>query len=259
MARLSPSPVAVIIQPGGQRGEGAGVIVPQATFFDLSTLDLVALACFIACWIGYTVFSDQMGERYGNLSATMARQREMWMTQMVGRDNRMVDLQVIRNLTRTGIFFASTSLLILAGLVTVLGATDQAIMLLVNIPYVARLTPFEWELRILLLIVMIIYSFFKFAWSVRQLSYCAIQVGGVEPATKATEETFARAKCIARLATLAAHHFNRGQRTYYFAMALLAWFVHPIALIVTSIWVVLVLYRREFHSRTLRILNEGLR
>lgn len=231
--------------------------MPQ-TLSDLSALDVVAFAAFLACWIGYTVFSDYAGPRHGNLSSAMARQREAWMIQMIGRDNRMVDLQIIRNLTRTGIFFASTSLLILAGLVTVLGSTDQAIMLFVNLPYVASLTPLEWELRILILIVMIIYSFFKFAWSVRQLSYCAIQVGGMEPATKATEDSLGRAKCIARLATLAAQHFNRGQRTYYFAMAMLAWFVHPIALVATSIWVVLVLYRREFRSRTLRILNEGL-
>ena len=49
------------------------------------------------------------------------------MRQMLGRDNRMVDIQILRNLTRTGIFFASTSILILAGIATILGATDKAI------------------------------------------------------------------------------------------------------------------------------------
>ena len=62
---------------------------------------------------------------------------------------------------------------------------------------------------------------------------------------------------VAGLITLAAVHFNRGLRGFYFATALLAWFIHPVALIAASVWVVLVLYRREFHSRTLALLRES--
>ncbi len=79
----------------------------------------------------------------------------------------------------------------------------------------------------------------------------------MEPASEVDDACAARCKWIADLITLASAHFNRGLRAYYFATALLAWFIHPMALIVASIWVVLVLYRREFHSRALGLLQES--
>ena len=50
-------------------------------------------------------------------------------------------------------------------------------------------------------------------------------------------------------------HFNDGIRAYYFALAELSWFFHPWALMLSTAWVVLVLYRREFHSKALAILE----
>ena len=224
---------------------------------EISLPDLFAISWFLLLWSGYTLYSDRVDSKGRNLVATMAQHREMWMLRMLGRDNRMLDVQIIRNLTRTSSFFASTSILILAGLVTVLGAAEKVVDLTASVPYLSRLTPLQWELRLLCMILIFIYSFFKFAWSIRQVSYCAIQIGAMDPMSDLGDDAEERAKCIARLATLAAVHFNRGLRGYYFAMALLAWFIHPIALALTTTWVVLVLYRREFHSRTLKILQEG--
>jgi uncharacterized membrane protein len=223
---------------------------------DFSQPDLFALAWLTLCWVGYTVYSDRIGAKKANLIASMAEQRKAWMRQMLGRENRMLDIQILRNLTRTGAFFASTSVLVLAGLVAVLGATDKAISLVANLPFVSDLTSLQWELRLLLLVLVFSYAFFKFVWSIRQISYCAVLVGGTPPSTALDETCFARAENIARVATLAGLHFNRGVRAYYFAVAILAWFVHPLALALTCSWVVIVLHRREFRSRTLRILKE---
>ena len=45
--------------------------------------------------------------------------------------------------------------------------------------------------------------------------------------------------------------FNGGLRAYYFALAALGWFVHPLVFIGTVLWIVLVLLRRQFLSHTL--------
>ena len=42
-------------------------------------------------------------------------------------------------------------------------------------------------------------------------------------------------------------HFNNGLRAYYFGLAAVTWFLHPYAVFAATVWVVLVLYRREFH------------
>lgn len=223
----------------------------------ISPIDLIAFGWFLAWWIGYSVYSDRAAKKGTNLVAAMARQREQWMRQMVGRDNRMVDVAIVRNLIRTSSFFASTSMLILAGLVAALGASDKAVRIVATVPLVSQLSQQQWEMHLIVLILIFIYAFFKFTWSIRQLSYCSIQIGAMVPAAKADPDCLRRSDCIARIATLAAGHYNRGLRAYYFAAALAASFIHPIVLIVASTWLVLVLYRREFHSNTLAILRDS--
>jgi uncharacterized membrane protein len=223
---------------------------------EISQLDFAAVIWLGFCWAGYNFYSDRFGRARGNLIGTMATQRGAWMSMMLGRENRMLDLQIIRNLTRTSTFFASTSMLGLAGLITVMGSTETAVRLVANLPFVSELSPFEWELRLILLVLVFVYAFFKFVWSIRQISYCAVLIGAMAPSPEVDDRCRAMAQDIANLVTLAAIHFNRGIRAYYFATAMLAWFIHPVALMVTVSWVVIVLYRRDFRSRTLSLLRD---
>jgi uncharacterized membrane protein len=62
---------------------------------------------------------------------------------------------------------------------------------------------------------------------------------------------------MARLSSLGAKHFNDGVRAYYFALAELSWFLHPVAFILSTTWIVLVLYRREYQSKALKLLTRG--
>jgi len=55
----------------------------------------------------------------------------------------------------------------------------------------------------------------------------------------------------AKVIDQAAHSYNYGLRSYYFAMAVMSWFVSPWLFIVAVAFVVAVLYRREFHSKPL--------
>jgi uncharacterized membrane protein len=225
----------------------------------MEPFDLFAFAWFLLCWTGYTMYSDYAAAKGKNLVGAMARQREQWMRQMIGRDNRMVDIQIVRAVNRNSAFFASTSMLILAGLVTVLGSTDKAVRIVATVPLVSELTLLQWEMRLIGMVLIFVYAFFKFSWSIRQLSYCSVQIGAMTPSSKADEDCLRRSVYIASIATLAAKHFNRGLRAYYFAAALAASFIHPLALVVTASWVVLVLYRREFRSQTLAILKASER
>lgn len=221
---------------------------------DFSPHDYIALALFFVLWAGYGRFSENIFARRTNLVTAMSSRRLGWMEQMLSRDNRIVDIQILRSLGGSASFFASTSILVLAGLIAILGATDKAIELLRDFPFSTAVSRELWEIKILTLIVIFIYAFFKFGWAMRQLNYCSIMVGAIGPADQITNTDRERARNAAMVATIASTHTNRGIRAYYFGLALLAWHIHPFALIGSGIMVVMVLYRREFHSRTLRLL-----
>jgi len=176
---------------------------------------------------------------------------------MLTRELRMVDTMVQSNLLQGVAFFASASLLLVGGLVTVLGATDKAVAILGQLPFTVPTSRTAWEVKVLLLIVVFIYSFFKFAWSYRLFNYCSILLGAAPFEVEPSEEGKKIAQQLADLQTLAGRHFNRGVRAYFFAIAGLAWFVHPAAFAAATTWVTYVLHRREFRSHSHRILSTG--
>lgn len=220
---------------------------------DISWMDYAALTWFFVCWAGYTLLADHGRWRRRSISARMAYHRHRWMEQMLARELRMVDTTILGNLL-TGIsFFASATILVLGGLGALLGATEQALNALGALPFADPGTPHSFAAKVVLLILIFIYAFFKFAWSFRLTNYCSILVGSAPaPCADAEPVTAARA---ARMSMLAAHHFNRGLRAYFFALAALGWFLHPALFVAASTGVVAVVYRREFASRALRILD----
>ncbi|BBK43255.1 hypothetical protein STVA_32750 [Allostella vacuolata] len=151
---------------------------------------------------------------------------------------------------RSVTFFTSTTIFILGGLLAVLGAADRARDILQGVPFTAETSKIFWEMKILVLLVAFTYAFFKLTWSIRQFNYCCILLGAAPPPDGDAAELASCAARAARLANLAGDNFNSGLRAYYFALAALCWFVHPAMFILATIWVVLVLYRREFRSRT---------
>lgn len=225
--------------------------------FLISWLDIGALLWFLACWVGYVHYSRRCDRQAaGCLLGAMDQVRTQWAHTILQRENRIVDSQVVNGLVRKESFFASTTLLILASIVALLGVGDQVNQLFREIPF-AQHTPLAlWELKVSVLAMTFVYAFFKFTWSIRQHSYCAILVASVPlPDRSSEEERKLHAGRLAALSNLAARHFNDGMRAYYFALAELSWFFHPAAFICASAWVVLVLYRREFYSKALAILQ----
>ena len=79
---------------------------------------------------------------------------------------------------------------------------------------------------------------------------------GAAPPPEQKEEHEAYARTGAKLISKAGRHFNMGLRAYYFGLAVLAWFIDPVVFIAATLWVVYVVYRREFRSHTLRYLSD---
>ncbi|TCO82431.1 putative membrane protein [Plasticicumulans lactativorans] len=218
--------------------------------------DLGAFGFFVLAWTLYAQLADH--ERAGrNLARATHRHRLRWMRRMLDRDNRIFDSNLVGNLMRSVAFFASTTLIIIGGVVAMLGSADRVVAVVSQLPFVAHVSQELWELKILLLATIFIYAFFKFTWSLRQFNYCSILMGAAPPPA-AFADAAARersAVCLAALNSLAGDHFNRGLRAYYFGLAALTWFIHPGLLVVLTGWVVLVLYRREFRSPALDVLE----
>ena len=220
---------------------------------DLSALDVAAVALLAGCWGGFNfvVFRPRSGKR-ASLSRTMDRYRHGWMSTMAGRELRMIDTMIQGSVLQGCTFFASTSVLLVGGLFTLLGASDSAMAVVRDIPFAVETTRTLWQIKVLTLVTVLMYAFFKFAWAHRLYTYCIVVMGATPMEDAPDTRSFARRA--ARLLDLGALHFDRGIRAYYYTFAATAWFLHPVLFMVSTAWVTAVLVRREFRSRTRTIL-----
>jgi len=174
---------------------------------------------------------------------------------MVYRNPKMPDTLMQNTLQYGVLFFASTSILLIGALIAGLGASEQAIKLLSDLPFAVQTTRAAWELKILLVTFIFTFAFFKFAWSYRLFNYVLIMIGAAPDSSAISArqqpemvdlEDYARR--VGMLHTLAARHFTTGLNSYFFALAAVAWFLGPVFFICATLWVSIVLYRRAFWS-----------
>ena len=214
-----------------------------------STLDLIALACFVGAWAGYALAAEWSAHGKAGLNARMDTYRALWMRRMLERDVRIIDAQIMAALQNGTAFFASTSLLAIGGALTLLRSTGEVLAVMTDMPLGLQTTRALWEAKSLGLVVIFVYAFFKFAWSYRLFNYVAILLGGMpHRSDKAQPEAEAHVLRTTRLFEAAGRHFNRGQRAFFFALGYLGWFIGPLVLIGTTIAVVVVIWRRQFAS-----------
>lgn len=215
----------------------------------LTLPDLLAIAYFVGAWIVYSILIEKTAAGRRSLNARVNGYRDNWMEQLLARDVRMVDAQVTAALQNGTAFFASTSLIAIGGALSLMRASEDIlpVMYLLNLGSVPSRQ--LWELKMLGLIVIFVYAFFKFAWSYRLFNYFAIMVGAAPPpAAKDTPAAKAFAHRSARLCEDAGRHFNRGQRAFFFALGYLGWLLGPLPLVLTTTGVAVVMWRRQFSS-----------
>jgi uncharacterized membrane protein len=212
--------------------------------------DIAAVAFFALEWTVYAITLEHTAYGRDSLSARMHIYREVWVRNLLNREARMVDMQIMASLQNGTAFFASTSLIAVGGALALLRSTNDALAVLGALPVDLTPSPALWEVKCVGLILIFIYTFFKFAWAYRLFNYVAILFGAMPPAAQRdTPAAEAHVLRTTRLFEAAGRHFNRGQRAFFFALGYLGWFVSPWVLFMTTAAVVIVIWRRQFASR----------
>jgi len=114
-----------------------------------SPLDFIALAvlALVWAWIGWRVEKSSSGKP--SVSVLMDDFRRDWMHQMVTREPRMFDIQLISNLRQGATFFASASMIAIGGGLALIGNTER-LAGLANDLTLADAPAIVWEVKILL-------------------------------------------------------------------------------------------------------------
>jgi uncharacterized membrane protein len=222
---------------------------------DATLLDLIAFGWFLGAWTAFTLVQDYLLKDRVAVNQHLTLIRREWMQRMLERENRIMDSQLFGHTMNSCTFFASTTMLVLAGLVGSFGAIERVHEILGGMSFTVRTSRELLELKMLVLMGIFVFGFFKFTWALRQYNYCCALLGSAPLPPVPEAERKVMAGNIAAALTLAVKAFNGGLRSYYFALAALAWFIHPGVLMAATGFVLLVLVRRQGFSRTERVIS----
>jgi uncharacterized membrane protein len=220
------------------------------TFAYFTFLDLVAAILLALVWLLGGFWIDGGKSKKPSTSRLMANYRKLWMVQMIDREPRIFDATILGSLRQGTTFFASATMIAIGAGSALIGQTDRLQMVAEDLIADGQTPDVVWEIKILVLILLLANGFLKFVWAHRLFGYCAIVMAST-PNDTTHDDTHVMAKRAAKLANFAARSFNRGLRSLYFALATLAWLLGPIAWIVAILATAIMMYRREFasHSR----------
>lgn len=215
----------------------------------------MALAIFALAWLAYEpLVKAALGRRH-MINLDMAVIRASWMRSMAGRDNRLMDGQLLGHTINSASFFASSNLILIAAAAGVLFGGEAAFRSASSLIVIKTSSRLLFELQLALVLVTLARGLLDFIWAIRQLNY-TVAVVGAAPGGEwgPTQEAFGAAA--GRLLNPALSSFNAGVRGYYFALAAASWIFGSTAFIIATISAMLLLAWRQRASAAARAIAE---
>lgn len=200
------------------------------------------------------MFATWLEKRRPSLSTIMAEQRKRWVRNAVRRDTPL-DAILSGNLMSAVSFFASTTVLIILAVIAVFGQIDAVHEAVSLMQPDSDITKTAIERHLVMFLIMFLMGFMAFTLSLRQFNHFCILLGAADQTGEGDPE---EVRVMASINTIAARNFNKGIRTYYFAIGMIAWFVSIWAAIGVSVAVFASILYREFFSAA-RDLAAGLK
>ncbi len=219
-------------------------------FTKFSLGDWGALAVFLSMLFGYRFFlSLMLRHRPDNLFlGRLQEYRRAWIETHSGGHESVLVVQTLRNTIMSASFLASTAVILIMGsfsLLPILASSENAR----DTFYISgSLDPAVDTFKILLIILLMSYSFFNFTWYIRDINYMAFVLNIPKKRLDEIQGGDATAY-LADKFLKSGFHFSLGMRGYYFLVPLILWFFSPYLMMAASAFIMLVLIRRDMAGR----------
>jgi uncharacterized membrane protein len=215
--------------------------------FGAGYLDLLALVLFFVGVVAYGRFADHYGQQF--LNARMRDLRGRWMRRYLERDDRVIDSILTGHSINSIALFCSATLLIVVALLGVLTNVDEAYRVSITSTFVSHTTVELFQVKLIGLACVFIYGFYRFTWALLQYNYFLALIGSATFKEHLKHDRIVQvADQLSIVLNSAVTSFHSGFRTYYYALAWVGWFFHPLVFIAAICFVNFVLVYRQIAS-----------
>jgi uncharacterized membrane protein len=215
--------------------------------FDATLLDWLSLVAFFVAIVAYSRYADHVGERL--LNARMREIRARWMRRALEREDRVIDAILTGHSINSITLFCSATLLIVVALLGVLTNAGMAYSVAITSSFVTHTTIELFQVKLIGLVCVFVYGFYRFTWALLQYNYFLALVGSAPAKDHVTPAAIDQmGNQMSVVLNSAVTSFHSGFRTYYYALAWVGWFFHPLVFIAATAFVTFVLVYRQIAS-----------
>jgi uncharacterized membrane protein len=166
--------------------------------------------------------------------------RTAWVETIMGDEkNAVLAVQTLRNSTMAATFLASTSVLLIIGVLTLSEQGEKLEAHWHALNMVGAINPMLWMVKLLLLLLDLFVAFFGFSMAIRIYNH----VGFLINVPVRLNHKMITPAHVATHLNRAGHFYSMGMRAYYFLVPLVFWLFGPHFMLVSTIVLLLALYR----------------
>jgi uncharacterized membrane protein len=205
--------------------------------------DAIALVVVVGMIAGYQAYLRALARR--NPAAVLSRvasiQRAAWVeTMMADRNNGVLAIQTLRNSTMAATFLASTSILLMVGVLTLSGQAPALKSAWHYLNVAGSLGPELWMVKLLTLLLLLFFAFYCFTNAIRIFNHVGYMINVREGA----QEIRLSSLQIASELNRGGRFYSIGTRTYYYLVPFVFWLFGPIYMVIAVVVLVVIMLPR---------------
>lgn len=206
--------------------------------------DIVAFSCSVTLLIAYhSVLAAKVRRNPAyTVQAVNVIARTAWVESIM-RDGRkdVLAVQTLRNSTMAATFLASTSILLIIGVLTLSGQGDKLDSTWHALNAIGAKHSELWLIKLLLILLDLFFAFFSFSMSIRIFNH----VGYMINVPLAMDHKMISPAHVAVHLNRAGHFYSIGMRAYYLVVPLVFWLFGPQFMLASTVGLIWVLYRLD--------------
>ena len=211
--------------------------------------DAIALALVIALILAYYAKLRALSRRNPTavLSSVATIARAAWVeTMMADRSNGVLAIQTLRNSTMAATFLASTSILLMVGVLTLSGQGPELKTTWHYLNITGTLSPELWMVKLLTLLLLLFFAFFSFANAIRIFNHVGYMINVQEGVRTpdGSETTRLSPRQIASELNRGGRYYSLGTRTYYLLTPFVFWLFGPLYMVLSALVLVFIMLPR---------------
>lgn len=173
--------------------------------------------------------------------------RTAWVVTIMREGRDILAVQTLRNSTMAATFLASTSVLLIIGVLTLSGQADRLEGAWHSLNTVGSRHPELWLAKLLLLLLDLFVAFFSFSMSIRIYNH----VGYMINVPLALNHRVISPEHVAVHLNRAGKYYSIGMRAYYFSVPIVFWLFGPHLMLGATVLLVAVLYHLDRAPKTM--------